>query len=439
LLEVPAEVEAALLAQVLKQLVVQHDALRLRFTRSASGWQQQYAETESAEFFSFHDLSSIPPTEQAASLEAEADRLQRSLNLEAGPVLRAALFRYAAGEAQRLLLVIHHLVVDGVSWRILLEDVQRGYEQAARGEEIELGAKTSSFKQWAEQLNEYAQTAGVKEQLSYWSEAASEGIVSLPRDYRGGANTIASTRSINLKLDQEQTRALLQDVPGVYHTQINHVLLTALGRVLGEWSRTERVVVELEGHGREEIGGGVDVTRTVGWFTSLYPVVLEVQPEAGIGETLKRVKEQLRSVPEKGIGYGLLRYLDQDGAQLSQLKPEVSFNYLGQFGQAAADEQGWRTARESTGEDASGDGERELLLEVNAGIGGGQLELEWSYSTAVHAEDTIRNLAERYIEVLEELLEHCRSAEAGGFTPSDFPEAELDQEELDELVAEFSK
>ena len=233
-----------------------------------------------------------------------------------------------------------------MSWRILLEDLQRGYEQKERGEEVRFGEKTSSYKEWGKKLKRYAESEGVEKELEYWEkqlegegmEGEEEGVVE---------NRVGETESITVRLSEEETRRLLQEVPEAYRTQINDVLLTALGRAMKRWRGEKNGVgVMLEGHGREDVVEGVDITRTVGWFTSLYPVRLEV--EDGIGEGLKRIKEQLRRIPEKGMGYGLLRYMNEKGRERlgGKKEPEVSFNYLGQLDQILEEKGRFRRAKE---------------------------------------------------------------------------------------------
>src|SRR6185369_5011032 len=260
-----------------------------------------------------------------------------------------------------LLLVIHHLAVDGVSWRILVEDLQRGYEQLARGERVEFGAKTSSYQQWAESLLEYGESAALQEQMSYWERVWQEPLWRVP-GWAGGGNQVKQMRTVRQVLSADDTRALLQDVPGIYHTQIQEVLLTALAETLSCWSGVQRVVVEVEGHGREELHRPVDVTRTVGWFTTIYPVVLETAAVASTGERLKQIKEQVRRVPKHGIGYGVLRYLKRtlDGGA----EGEISFNYLGQFDQVLVEDGLLGAAAESSGEAHSAEGERLYKVEV---------------------------------------------------------------------------
>src|ERR1043166_2075320 len=282
LLELPAETDVELVREVMKRLVLRHDALRLRFEQQQGEWRQSYAGAEAAEpdYFEVVDLSGV--AERSRELTRRCSEMQQRLNISTGPLLRVGYFELGDGERKRLLLAIHHLAIDGVSWRILVEELQAGYAALARGVEPEWGAKTSSYQQWAAALVEYAQRVEA-EQAQYWEGVWDEATGRVPRELEG-ANTIHSEASVRVSLSAEETRALLQEVAGVYHTQINDVLLTALGRVLGEWVGSERVIVGLEGHGREqEEIGGVDVTQTVGWFTTLYPAVVEVRRGSEVG------------------------------------------------------------------------------------------------------------------------------------------------------------
>ena len=267
------------------------------------------------------------PGKRDARLEAETQAVQESLDLGKGPVCRVVWFEMGAGQASRILLVIHHLVVDGVSWRILLEDLQRGCQQVKGGQRLDFPAKTTSFQQWAQKLGAYAGTEQVGRELEYWS--GSVGVERLPVDHEGAEDVVEEGRTVMVWLSEEETRGLLQEVPGKYHTEINDVLLTVLVEAFSRWTGRERLVLDLEGHGREEeIIGGVDVTRTVGWFTTMYPVVLKWEGEQGIGGAIKSVKEQLRAVPRRGIGYGLLKYVRGEQALREGAGAQVVFNYF---------------------------------------------------------------------------------------------------------------
>ncbi|HEU0078852.1 MAG TPA: condensation domain-containing protein, partial [Longimicrobiaceae bacterium] len=360
---------------------------------------------------------------------------QRSLDLARGPLLRVVLFDLGAG-GQLLLLVIHHLVVDGVSWRILLEDLETAHAQLSRGEAVRLPAKTTSWQSWAERLAEQTHSEAIAAEAGYWLEQSRRAAAPLPVDDAAGENTAAQAQSVSVKLGETETEALLRKVPQAYRTQIDDVLLTALARTLTRWTGGVRVRVDLEGHGREEERvEGADLSRTVGWFTAVYPVVLEAPAE--VGAALKAVKEQLRAVPGKGMGYGLLRWLSgaEVGEELSGAsEAQVGFNYLGQFDGMASGEAFFGFAEESAGAWSDEGTPRRHLLEVSGTVREGRLELEIGYSAAVHRRETIERVAAWYAEALRELIAHCTSGEAGGYTPSDFPLAGLGQAELDALL-----
>ncbi|MBD2776527.1 non-ribosomal peptide synthetase [Iningainema tapete] len=439
LLEVPP-LQPELLEQALQKLLCHHDALRLRFVQQDGQWQQYNSDAWDGVSFGMADLSDLPQAEQLKTIEARANEEQQTLNLADGPLMRVVLF-HLGNSPGRLLIIIHHLAVDGISWRVLLEDLSGAYKQLELGKSIQLPAKTTSFKDWAIRLQDYARSQGLHSQLDYWLDSMRFPIAPLPLDYRAVAqdNTVASSRIISVYLSLEQTRALLQDVPSAYNTQINDVLLTALVQTFARWTGSNSLLIDLEGHGREDLFEDVDLSRTVGWFTSIFPVLLKLEEQhTGI---LKSVKEQLRRIPNRGIGYGILRYLSPDALAREKLQTfpqaEVSFNYLGQFDQTQLATFGWKYAQESSGSIHSPKGQRRHLLIVNALVVERKLKLEWNYSEHFHRRATVENLANDYLKALEDIIVHCLSKEAGGYTPSDFPEVELSQEALDELLAEI--
>jgi non-ribosomal peptide synthase protein (TIGR01720 family) len=443
LLEVPPNIQPELLEEALQKLVYHHDALRLRFVQQAAQWQQYNSDVCNAVSLAIADLSNLTQAEQSKAIELKADEIQRSLNLADGPLLRVVLFNLGKSSPGRLLIVIHHLAVDGISWRILLEDLSGAYKKLDSGNNIELPAKTTSFKDWAIRLQDYAGSQELHSELDYWLHSRSFAVAPLPLDSPAvaSANTLGSSQIVSISLSVEQTRTLLQDVPGAYNTQINDVLLTALVQSFAGWTGYDSLLIELEGHGREDLFEDIDLSRTVGWFTSIFPVCLKLGNLHHPGEALKSIKEQLRCIPNRGIGYGILRYLSMDATINKQLEllpqAQVSFNYLGQFDQTHLAPLGWKYAQESSGSIHSSKGQRRHLLNVNGLVIEGRLQMEWKYSEAFHHQATVENLANNYVKVLEAIIDHCLSPEAGGYTPSDFPEVGLSQEALDELLAEI--
>ena len=262
LLQTRRQLQADALKAAVRGLLSQHDALRLRFERGAEGWRQWHvplSEEMVAQSCTVIELSSVADEELGAAITATAEAVQRSLNLQHGPLLRVVWMETGAGRSGRLLLVAHHLVVDGVSWRVLLEDLERGYEQAAGGQAVSLGAKTSSYREWAEALVAEAERGLGAAEDEYWTDVARAPVVEIPGGNTAGGGTVGSARRVEVGLSEEQTRALLQEVPEAYHTQINDVLLTAWWQLMvddecapREMERRAAVVVDMEGHGREE-------------------------------------------------------------------------------------------------------------------------------------------------------------------------------------------
>ncbi|NCR21291.1 MAG: amino acid adenylation domain-containing protein [Microcystis aeruginosa L111-01] len=440
LLEVPNNLQPDLLKQTISKLLYHHDALRLRFIQKGEKWQQNHSDDCNSFAFELVDLSHLYCDEQVTTLAEISEVQQRTLKIDQGPLMAVVFFKL--GDSGRLLIVIHHLAVDGVSWRIILEDLATIYQQLESQDSQELPPKTSSFKTWAEELQNYAQTPEFNTQFKYWLNRDLPSVFPLPLDYQGEAksNIVAHAKTVSFTLTEEQTRLLLQEVPQAYNTQINDILLTALVQAFSHWTGSDRLLLDMEGHGRENVIESVNLSRTVGWFTSIYPVFLTLENLDHLGECLKFIKEQLRQIPNRGFDYGIGYYLNSDLTIQSQLKnypkAQVSFNYLGQFTSHQIGDIGWKLSQESSGSIHSPLGQRSHLIAIHGIVVDGQLDMEWQYSENFHHQTTIKNLAAAYRDSLESLINHCLSAE-GGYTPSDFPDANLNQAELDELLLEL--
>jgi non-ribosomal peptide synthase protein (TIGR01720 family) len=439
LFEIKPGTDSQLLELSVKALIKQHDALRLQYRQKDREWIQSYSVGVADGFYRRVEISGGDEPERVREMEEDAAARQASLSLSAGRLLQAV--EYDLGRAgRRLLLIVHHLAVDGVSWRILLDDLQRGYEQLERGEEINLGPKTTSYRQWAERLERYSRSEELREEVEYWErqQKAADGV---EKEDEEGGHRYATARRESRWLSEEQTQELLREAPGVYHTQINDALLAVLWEANRRWKGERSLVVEMEGHGREEIFEEVDLSRTVGWFTSIYPVKLESKSEE-IGEVLKEIKELLRAIPKRGIGYGALRYLSRDEEVVVKLnggaRAEVRFNYLGQFDQVLKTDGLFRPALESGGASQAAENRMTQAIDMSGMVVGGRLRMEWVYSEKEYSQGRIAELANHYMEVLEELMAHCRSEGAGGYTPSDFPEVNLSMEELNNIIAKLN-
>jgi non-ribosomal peptide synthase protein (TIGR01720 family) len=418
-----------------------HDALRHRFHRSEDGWVQEVDAGSVDVPLRYLDLAHYPPAERSAAIRRITVETQAGIDLATGPLLRAVYMDMGTQEAGRLLLVAHHLIIDGVSWRVLLEDLQTVLRQLGSDDPVSLPRKTTSYRRWAERLVEYAQSDAVKDQLPYWASLTKVPPVPLPGPHREIENTEAQANTVRVMLSHQDTQALLTEVPHVYGTEINDALLAALGQVLTRWTGDEAVFLDLEGHGRETIAPDVDVSRTVGWFTSVYPFRLSLNDPDDIGASLKEVKEQLRQIPERGIGYGLLRYLTKDADVSQQMarvpQPQIIFNYLGRF-QESGDGL-FALATESVEPSRSPRARRKHLLDISGSIVDGRLAIEWAYPTELYTQGTIQRLAEQYVQALQDIIAHCQSPDAGGYTPSDFQDVDLGEDDLEAILSEISE
>lgn len=427
LLEVRQALNPTLLEQAIEKLLEHHDALRLRFEQNETRWQQNITSLGQPIPFTYFDFTETPNTSLNSEIEKIANQLQASFNLSVEPLVRIAFFNLGENRTHRLLLIIHHLIIDGVSWRILLEDLQNAYHQ------VQLPPKTTSFKEWSERKY-------LPSDLDYWLDESRLQVTPLPIDFPDGKNTLSEAQTISVTLTPAETQKLLHEIPAIYRTQINDVLLTTLVKTFEQWTGKRQLLLELEGHGREDIFADVDISRTVGWFTILFPLLLDLENTNNLGDALKSIKEQLRKVPMRGFSYGVLRYRGDESIQKKlQAMPqaEIRFNYLGQTDQLFTQSSLFSPASESSGLSRSPKNQRNILIEINGMVTKGQLQLNWTYSQAIHRTTRIENLAQNYLNILRELIQHCLSTGAGGYTPSDFPQMDFSQTELDELLNEL--
>jgi amino acid adenylation domain-containing protein/non-ribosomal peptide synthase protein (TIGR01720 family) len=421
-----------------------HEALRLHLSRTETDWLQEYGSSPPPPLISI-DLSGLPPSAQATAIAQAATTLHTSLSLAQGDLMRSALIHLGHHQPDRLLWIIHHWVVDGVSWRILLADLALAVQQLEGGRAIQLPPKTTSLQTWSQHLVQLAHSDLITRELDDWIELAAIAVPPLPVDYPAATaalNTVAAAAELSFSLDPESTQALLKQAPQAYRMRVDEVLLTALVQSLAPWTRSRQILVDLEHHGREAIGADLDLTRTVGWLTTLYPVVLNLRDIHEPGASLKAIKEQLRRIPNYGLGYGLGCY---GRKSVPQCQPQIRFNYLGQLDLGQLD-QGQRDpqppfslglAPESSGALQHPQNLRPHLLVFNSVVLDRQLQMRWQYGLHFHDRATIEQLADSFISALQNLIQHCQRAESGGFTPSDVAGARLNQAQLDQFLAKI--
>ncbi|ASR47272.1 non-ribosomal peptide synthetase [Paenibacillus kribbensis] len=420
------------LRKVFDRLVEHHDALRI-VVREKAGQVALFNRDMEGELYSLEVKDFTKDDINANAVKEEAIRLQSGMDLERGPLMHAGLFK--TGDGDYLCVSIHHLVVDGISWRILFEDLSTGYRQAEKGEKITFRGKTDSFRTWSEQLYTYAGSGELLQEITYWRELEQNEIKPIPKDHSVHSRKYMDSDHIEIELDEVQTAKLLREVNKAYNTEINDVLLMALGEAIREWTGEDKVLVNLEGHGREEIIQDVDISRTVGWFTAQYPVILDMSGVKDVSSRLKSVKESLRRIPHKGIGYGILKYqtIVQDEEILKfKLRPEISFNYLGQFDQDI-DTEIFTLSDVLADETISPDMQRPYCLDINGKVTDGKLRLSFAYHKHEYEKATLIRVGESFKRNLEQIIEHCASREYTELTASDVSSRHIMMEEVEEV------
>ncbi|MUN36832.1 non-ribosomal peptide synthetase [Actinomadura litoris] len=438
---VPADLRAGRLRAALRAVIDRHDVLRTRLT---GDWRLEVPPRGTVEASVREvDASGLDAAALGTRIGELAERARCELAPAEGEMVRAVHLGRGPAEPGYLILMLHHLVVDGVSWRTIVEDLA-----AACADPAAEPPASTSFRRWAERLDEAANTPEREAELPLWTRVlAGPDPLLGDRPLDPARDTFGTARELTLRLAPEVTRPLLDTVTGAYHAEINDVLLAALARAVRAWrgpGGPDGVLVDIEGHGREAhvAAGNLDLSRTVGWFTSVYPVRLDPGPAGDApGAALKRVKEQLREIPDKGIGYGMLRHLNERTAAVlaASAAPQIGFNYLGQV-DAPSDEP-WTVAATGAGGRADAGLSLPHVIEVNAHTartsGGPELVATWTWAGDLLPESGARALAEAWFAALRDLADDAERPDAGGLTPSDVALALLSQDEIELLEAEL--
>ncbi|MDQ3951622.1 MAG: amino acid adenylation domain-containing protein, partial [Actinomycetota bacterium] len=376
-------------------LLAQHDVLRARYTRDGVEWRQYVGGLPEEAPFELIDFKGVPPEQEAAAFLEHATRVQRSFDLSRGPLLRAAMFDRSPPHVPGLLLVAHHLCVDAVSWPILIEDLHDLCRALQRKGEAKLPPKSTSFKWWAQQMEGYSRSPLLLRELDHWLSVAPSDVDPLPVDRTDGPNDVGSAETLHAPLGAGITSVLLQEAPSALGTQIMDVLVGALALAVQEWKGSPGILVNLEGHGRDEVFEGTNLFATVGWFTTLYPFYVSLD-EDYLRASLEKTKAALAAVPNKGFGYGPLRFMTEEGKRLADAaRPEMAFNYFGRIDSAYA-EGTFAPTFGDTGPSMSPLMPRAHVLEVNASVARNRLQMQWTYSRNRHDEGSIERLAQLF-------------------------------------------
>lgn len=405
-----------------------HDALRINFSKEGEKI-IQFNKKQQNVSLTVENLSLENFSEE---LIFHSETLHKSIDVENGPLMKLGLFHSDNGD--RLLIVIHHLVIDGVSWRVLFEDIGTLYKQYKEGEKLSLPAKTDSFKRWAVKLSEYANSHEFLKEKKYWEAIEKIQVDKLEKTRIPDEAIIKNTEIIRFRLSKEETKVLITGANRAYSTEINDLLLVAFGIAMRTIFKSEKVMIALEGHGREELMHDMDISRTVGWFTSLFPVVLNMEYKDDLSRQIREVKENLHQLPNKGIGYWLLKYLTNP-LEKSNLKfdqsPEIAFNYLGQF-DADVNNMEFQVVEDVAIKQRDKQASP-YILDVSGRIVNYELEILIEYDNKQLDVLKMEQLSASYKETLKMVIAHCTSKNEKEITPSDFIYSEMSIEDLDTL------
>ena len=428
------DLDTNVLETVFKEIVKHHDALRMTYKFDADEW-KQYNESYSDDCISInsHDLRN--QDDSLVAMGEICQKMHAGFELSKGPLFVVGHFKMSDGD--RLVLISHHLVIDGVSWRIIMEDLLALYNAYKSNEKITLPLKTDSYQLWSSKLQEYANSKEINKEKEYWNYLHNQVIPGFPIDTNKKALGNKLDNTLGFKLDKDVTQLMQTSIHDVYNTEVNDILLTSLGLALQNVFGISKSVVNMEGHGREDIVDDLDISRTVGWFTSMFPFLLEVMEDSKLTNSLINVKDDLRKIPNKGIGYGVIKYLLKEFS--SDLKPTILFNYLGDFGSNAGSNEKapiFEYASDYIGEAIGEDVEEEILFNVSGILVEGELNMSISYNSNLFTEEQIKALTDDYKKNLTVLINELSATDTASLTRSDLTFSDLSSEEFLEINAD---
>lgn len=430
LLSASANLDVLSLERALQKLLSQHDALRSVFDKNPEGqWQQKFMPLSNELPLQVINISNKTTDQQNQQILHEIEKLNRSMQLNNGPLFSVILFTTEKSNDNKLAMVAHHLIIDNESWRIVLEDLQHCWHGFANHLPVQLTEKTSSFKLWSEELQKYATNNLLLNEQQYWLQQNADFAAKITRDITDGAqyNTAKTTQQFSQSFDLKTSTALLKNLPKTHKIEVRDSLICGLICALSNWTKTQNIVIDMEGHGREKLFENVDISRTVGWFTSVFPILFELSPTANIAEHLATVQQTIKRIPNKGIGHGVIKEFVAESGLKQQHNSEVCFNYLGQTSDILGDEQELYITQQNVGLPRSPDGLRAYLIEVNARLENEVLIVDWFYSDNIHYQSSIEKLTQLFDKTLRDIINapHTQPTETETLNSFGLDESEL--------------
>jgi amino acid adenylation domain-containing protein/non-ribosomal peptide synthase protein (TIGR01720 family) len=416
----PSALNTAHMRNAVLAVMQHHDALRMRYHKNEKDqWEQQNEGKVQYDPFRIVDLSTVPDHECGPVIEDAFQQLQESLNLEEGRLFNVCWFNPGPHQTGRLLVTVHHIVMDIVSWSALIEDLMKVYRRLDKAKTANLPVKTSSFRQWAYALVDFAKSRKLRDEVPYWLRLMEKPCQPYPVDYPEGDHSLLTTRSVSIEMDESQTRKFQHSAVPFFNTQVGHLLLAALAVALSRHSSNTRIQITIEGQGREDTGVELNLSRTLGWFTSFYPVGFEVVPDQPLQNQIQVAIRQIESVPNRGIGYSVLRYLADDDSIRSQMASipgsDISFNFTGQSStgndsQASVPDTDtflWGKLSE-TGKiqlAESSHGPRRHLIEIGAGIINERLAVRFAFGSRRFQEKNLKGLGRILVDTIGDIIQ----------------------------------
>lgn len=426
LIEFKKDIEIKKLNIAFNELIKHHDALRINYDFHSKELYYNKRHLNHYHDVFEYNLADLPSSMQLEKILHKCEKIKASFSLDEDILIKACMFDLGCN-GKRLLITAHHLIIDGVSWRIILEDLYNLLRQLSEDAYLKLPAKTHSVQLWAEEMEKYSKTIGMRE-LNYWNEVLNYKF-SYPHDYDMGEDTIEHSDSITIQLSKELTTCLLTKANYAYNTEPRDLMIIALLNVIKKNTNLTDIVIELEGHGREELCDNIDISRTVGWFTTIYPVLLRIHSDDFTSQ-IKSIKEQIRQIPKNGLDYGVLKYMTNtlDDNTTSNIR----FNYLGDFA-SDIDNEFFSLQYGTTGNECCTENKLTTLIDINCYIRDNELTTIISYSKNKFSQNTIKRFAYSYEETLNNIINHCYHKNEIEFTPSDFSAIGLSQDDIDTI------
>ncbi|MGB5418190.1 condensation domain-containing protein, partial [Algibacter sp.] len=422
-----------------KQLIFNHEALRLSFKKDKNEWLAYIKSSKAIEsFYQFKLDKKYDIISQDNKIESILLDIQENTKLSEGKLFKIVCFDCAKVQQNKVFIIAHHLVVDLISWNIIMNEIAQSIKNLSSDFIVENeNNKTGTIKDWSNYLEKFSNKKLLSDEFEFWKSQINIS-KELPVDLTSNSQTYFENAifTYSNELESNYTNNLIFNANEPYNTKVEDLLIATLIATLCEWGDLDNILIGMERQGRNVDNLDVDVSNTVGWFTSFFPVSFAYKDSLDTGNHIKATKEKLRAIPNNGLGFGVLKYLsNKDTSILNQLQPKVIFNYFGNTNSEHNNERVNFKFSDSPTRDSRS--ERNYLIEINAQIINNNLFVNWSFTKDLYKKETAKMVANKFIQNLKATIDYCITQNDISYTPSDFPEADLNQDDLDNLLSQF--